>query len=242
MDERAGAESEFTLAFETSSAVGSVALGRGEQVLETRSFSGARKHAAEFLPTIQNLCRAHGVAPAAVHEVYLSIGPGSFTGLRLGVSVARMLALATRARLVAVPTLEAIAQNALDLEPPPPQVAVLLDAKRGRVFAAAFTLRSGQYRPDAAPAEVDPATFLSCQPRQCAALGEGIAYHRASVEACGLPLLPEGLWFSRVETIYRLGRQRAATGGYTEPRELVPTYIRPPEAEEKFAARPGRAL
>ncbi|MBI4717027.1 MAG: tRNA (adenosine(37)-N6)-threonylcarbamoyltransferase complex dimerization subunit type 1 TsaB [Planctomycetes bacterium] len=235
MDKRAGAEPEFILAFETSSAVGSVALGRGDQVLETRSFSGARKHAAEFLPTIQGLCRTHGVAPPAVREVYLSIGPGSFTGLRLGVSVARMLALATGARIVVVPTLEATAQNALDVPPRPQRVAVILDAKRHHVFAAAFDFGQDLYRPVAAPAEFDPAEFLSRQLRDCVVLGEGVAYHRAAIDESGLAVLPEALWLPRVETVYQLGRRRALGGQFTDRRDLVPLYVRPPEAEEKLA-------
>lgn len=230
----------FALAFETSSALGSIALGRGGEVLAVRTFSGPRMHAVDFLPTLDALCRAHSVEPGAVAQVYVSAGPGSFTGLRIGITVARMIALAGGARVVAVPTLEVIAQNALKAAELPEQVAVMLDAKRGRVYAAAFVCVDGALVPTCDPAEVEPGSFLANRGPACSVLGEGIAYHRGVVEASGLPVLPEPFWSPRAETVYQLGHARAAGGEFDDPRTLVPIYLRPPEAEEKWARRQRR--
>ena len=134
-------DSTYALAFETSSAQGCVALGCGPKVLEAARFTKARAHAAEFLPTIDALCRAHDAEPQRIEWVFVSAGPGSFTGLRIGITAARMIALAVGARVVAIPTLEVIAQNALDSPTPPDQVAVILDAKRRRVYSATFARR-----------------------------------------------------------------------------------------------------
>jgi tRNA threonylcarbamoyladenosine biosynthesis protein TsaB len=227
----------LALAFETSSRLGSVALGRADEVLDVRIFSGPRKHAVEFLPAIDDLCRTHRIAPGEVAQVFVSSGPGSFTGLRIGVTAARMIALAVGADVVSVPTLDVIAQNALNVPSPPNHVAVLLDAKRGRVYAAAYELDGGAYRAMTEPVEADPLAFLSLQSTSCAVLGEGVLYHAHSVNASGRPTLDENLYPPRAETVYRLGRQRALAGSFTPPRELVPTYIRPPEAEEKWEAK-----
>lgn len=235
MDCESRIDSTWALAFETSTARGSIALGRGRQVLETRQFSAPRKHAVEFLPTIESLCHGYGIKPAAIRWVFVSIGPGSFTGLRIGVTAARMLALATGASIVAVPTAEAIAENALDATTPPRFVAVLLDAKRSRVFAATFSLIRGAYVPVSEPMEAEPGDYLGRQDPSCAVIGEGVAYHRPAVEASRMDILPETLWPPRAETVYRLGFTRAARGDVSNRRTLVPLYIRPPEAEEKFA-------
>lgn len=233
----------YALAIETSSAIGSAALGCGAHVLESRSLSGPRRHAVEFVSTLAELCDTHSVTAAGVRSVYVSSGPGSFTGLRIGMTAARMIGLATVARCVTVPTLEVIAQNALDAKRQPEYVAVLLDAKRGRVYAAAFALRGGEYIATGEPVEADPAEFLcTCRKESadCAVLGEGVAYHRQAVSACGLLILPETFNPPRAETVYRLGHALECEGRLTDRRTLTPTYIRPPEAEENWQRRHGK--
>jgi tRNA threonylcarbamoyladenosine biosynthesis protein TsaB len=232
MAQRTDSVPGYTLAFETSSAVGSVAIGRGAEVLESRTLSRPKAHAVEFLPTIKALCEAHQVEPTHIERVYVSAGPGSFTGLRMGVTAARMIALGVGARVVGVPTLEVIAQNALDADPPPSRVAVVLDAKRSRVYTAAFIHQGGLYVATSQAIEADPLVFLAAQPHDCAVLGEGVLYHRPAIESSNQRILPESLYRPRAETVYRLGFDRAEHGAFSDPRTLIPTYIRPPEAEE----------
>ena len=243
---RITAESETTsgLAFETSSALGSVALGRGDVVLEERVLSGARRHAVEFIPTIEALCKAHAVEPTSVRRIFVSSGPGSFTGLRIGVTAARMIGWASGASLVAVPTLEVIAQNALDAEVPPDRAIVVLDAKRGRVYTAVFALRANSYVALSDPVEADLGQFI----KECTAgsssyavLGEGVPYHRPAIESSGVPILPESLYPPRARTVYRLGIAYAKAGTFSDHRTLTPTYVRPPEAQEKWEQRHGKA-
>jgi tRNA threonylcarbamoyladenosine biosynthesis protein TsaB len=242
MNEMAG----YALAFETSGAVGSIALGRGDELLETCVFGEPRAHAVEFFPAIERLCRKHAVRPQQVANVYVSAGPGSFTGLRVGITASRTISAATAARIVAVPTLQVIAQNAAELSSSCGWLAVILDAKRGHVYASAFrraaigsTKRPGgvQYLQSSAPAEVEPEAFLTSQPADCAVMGEGVLYHRAAVERSRRLILPESIYRPRAEVVYRLGRAAAALGAFVDRRDLVPVYIRPPEAEEKWKER-----
>jgi len=227
-------ESIYSLALETSGAHGGVALGRGPKILRTGAFSGPRRHATELLPLLEALCSSAAVEPRSLGRVYVSAGPGSFTGLRIGITVARMLALAAGAKIVAVPTLEVIAQNAAEALHPPDHLAVILDAKRKRAYAASFRRTDALYAPTSAPAEINPDEFLSSQPPGCAIMGEGIAHHGAAVAASGLRVLPRHLHAPRCEVVYQLGSARAARGLFDDPRTLIPIYIRPPEAEEKW--------
>lgn len=229
----------WNLAIETSGRIGSVALGRGADVLEIRTFSANLRHAVELLPTIDETCRMRAVPARSIAQVYVSGGPGSFTGLRIGISFARGMVMAAGSRLALIPTLEVVAQNALDAPERPSSVAVILDAKRSKVFAAAFALQAGRYVAVTNPAERDPDAFFASLPSGCAALGEGVAYHREAVERAKLLVLPEELNRARAETVYRLGRDRAERGDFTDPAGMIPLYIRRPEAEEVWEQRHG---
>ncbi|NJL32360.1 MAG: tRNA (adenosine(37)-N6)-threonylcarbamoyltransferase complex dimerization subunit type 1 TsaB [Phycisphaerales bacterium] len=126
----------YNLAIETSSRIGSVTLGRGDVQLVTRELPPQERHRVDLLPVIDELCRAHQVKPADIREIYISHGPGSFTGLRIGITTAKTLALITGARLVAVPTLEVVAMNV------PMQLGVTLivalNMKKDTVYAGVF--------------------------------------------------------------------------------------------------------
>ena len=237
MSRETEAQSQPGLGIETSGALGSVALGLGDTVCGKYDFATPRAHAVDFLPAIARLCRFHDVAPADLAYVFLSIGPGSFTGLRIAVSAARMIALSTHAKIVGVPTLTVIAQNANLLPHPPATVTVLLDAKRQRVYAASFRRISGIYRCDAVPEEVDPGAFLATRPASCPIPGEGVFAHREVTTRSGLGVLPMDHYRARAETVYALGLRMAKNGEIVHPRLLVPDYIRRPEAEERWEQR-----
>lgn len=230
-------KSDLGLAIETSGTYGSVALGRGDTVCGIHEFATPRAHAVDFLPAIARLCREQGIKPADLAFVFLSIGPGSFTGLRIGVTAARMMALSTQARIIGVPTLEVIAQNANLVPNPPESVAVILDAKRQRVYAAFFRHVSGVFRSDSAAEEVEPAAFLAVLPQGCAVLGTGVTVHREAVHRCELNVLPEEFHRARAETVYALGLHKARNAEDIDPKMLVPDYVRRPEAEERWEQR-----
>ena len=135
------------LAVETSSRVGSVALARGPVVLAEKVFSAPLQHSAEIFPAISQLldrfdCRADSIA-----QVHIAVGPGSFTGLRIAVTIAKTLHLANSATIVAVDSLDVIAANVDDgpcgrplrnSEAVMDHIAVVLDAKRGEFYAAVY--------------------------------------------------------------------------------------------------------
>src|SRR6185369_8895119 len=97
---------------ETSGGIGSIAIAEDGCVVVEETFSHGLKHAAGIVPIIDRLCASRGWKPADVEEIYVSVGPGSFTGLRVGITVAKTLAFATGARIVAVPSVDVLARNA----------------------------------------------------------------------------------------------------------------------------------
>lgn len=228
------------LAVETSGRVGSVCVGTGSDIRHAAIFQTDLNHAVELLPTIDRLVGDAGITPADLDAVFVSGGPGSFTGLRIGITAARTISWSTGARTVRVPTLDAIAQNALLVDDPPEHVGVILDAKRKAIYAAAYRLADDAYVPIDSPAERDPDEFLAGIPRPCAVLGEGIAYHSEPVTRSGLPVLDSETYRARAEVIYRLGYARAERNNFDNANELFPIYIRRPEAEEVWERRYGK--
>jgi len=149
------------LAVETSSRIGSVAVALGEKMLAEAQLSGPMKHSAETLPAIRGLLNRFNRKPTEIDQIYISGGPGSFTGLRIAVTIAKTMHIANAVKIVAVDTLDVIAANIIGLaaentfqdsghEPRPYQgrderravsderIAAILDAKRGQFFIAVY--------------------------------------------------------------------------------------------------------
>lgn len=237
----------FSLAIETSGRVGSVALVRDGVVLAEPTFEHGLKHAAGILPMIDSLCREHGVGPMDLAELYVSIGPGSFTGLRIGVTLAKTMSLTTGVKIVAVPTVAVLAANA---PADAVNVIIVLDAKRDQIFTAAFAKKVGSALADGSsivhqggtyierePAHLDSlSSMLSRSPRPVYLLGEGIPYHDKFIpkDDAGVIVTPPELWRAKAGVVASIGMQMAARGEFADADRIVPLYIRKSEAEEKW--------
>jgi tRNA threonylcarbamoyladenosine biosynthesis protein TsaB len=133
----------LAVAIDTSGRAGSVALGSGEKIFGKFVFDGQMRHAAELLPSIKNLIADSGSLISDITEVYVTDGPGSFTGLRIGITAAKMLALAVDVRIVAVSSLYCTAMNAFDYAKANRQtdiqrIVAVIDAKRGQFFFGCY--------------------------------------------------------------------------------------------------------
>ncbi len=104
----------LVLAVETSSRIGSVVIALGEKILDEATFSAPIRHSAEIFPALSNILHRFCRKPDQIDQVHISVGPGSFTGLRIAVTLAKTMHLANAAKIVAVDTLDVIAANATD--------------------------------------------------------------------------------------------------------------------------------
>jgi len=152
----------LVLAVETSSRVGSAALALGPNLLEELRFSAPMQHSSELFPAIGGLLQGHQRAPTDINQIHISIGPGSFTGLRIAVTLAKAMHLANGVQVVTVDSLDVVAANLSDIAgeqigPPgeemaiPDRLAALFDAKRGQFYASIYQrVRPG---PDQSPGD-----------------------------------------------------------------------------------------
>ncbi len=220
----------FNLAIETSGRAGSIALGRGGELLGVAPLGEPRRHNLGLMPAVDALCREHGVKPNELDEVYVSLGPGSFTGLRVGITTAKMLALATGARVVGVPTLDTLAEAAA-----PGAVAVGLNFKRGTLYSAAY--ERGERVLDPALRTLEG--LLAAAPRPVSLIAEKLPPDAALPD--GVTLLPPEAATARAEVLWRLGRRLAGEGRFTDAADLSPLYVREPEAVTLWNERHGDA-
>lgn len=227
------------LAIETSSRTGSVAIASGGQLIRQIDLPPKMRHAVELMPAIRELLAGASWQPRDLNQLYVSTGPGSFTGLRIAITIVRSLAQAVGAQTVAVPTLDAIALNApADVQ----NLAVILDAKRGQVFAARYGRQNGVLVRTWGPGLVDPAQFVRETPFPVSVTGEGVDYHRATLQAAlgeSYRELPRELWFGTAAGIHSIGYSMAKNGNFTPWQQLIPTYIRLAEAEEVWRKKQG---
>lgn len=228
-----------TIAVETSCRRGSIALGAGRDLVAMEHFAADMQHARELLPTADRLCRNAGWSARSFDRCFVSIGPGSFTGLRVAVTFARHMAMASNVEVLPVPTLDVIAANCADLDRPPKHVAAILDAKRGQVYAAMFRHTPEGYERISEAGLTTVASLVERAPTPLSVVGEGIDYHHEALEAAGVTICDRSLWTPSAARVLELGVGPADRDEFVPAGDLVPLYLRRPEAEEIWDKRHG---
>ena len=191
-----------------------------------------RVHSERLLPAIDRLLESAGRTLDDVDAYAVSIGPGSFTGLRVALATVKGLVLGDDRPVVAVPTLAALAAGAAAAPGP---VAALLDARRGEVYGAMYaaagsldaTLPEGVYRPE------ELAERLPAEGSVVVGEGAGPVALRLAELRPELDVLPAGSVALRAEAVGVLGRRRWAAGDAVAAETLLPRYVRRAEAEVK---------
>jgi tRNA threonylcarbamoyladenosine biosynthesis protein TsaB len=229
-----------TLGIETSGLAGLVALRRGGVLLEERELEHTRRrHAQTLILELQTLLRNHDVSPVDVDIVGVSHGPGSFTGLRVGIVVAKTFAFAADCRLVAVDTFAAIAEVA---DESVTSLSVVSDAQRRQLFVGEF-VRNETSRLFERPSVIS----IADADAWCESLADRAAPHFAVAGPVlsrlqeSIPTevrqLPEPDWQPKAASVAAIADRLAAEGQFADPFDLEPFYLRKSSAEEKRDAR-----
>ncbi len=209
-----------TLGIESSGARGGVALLEDDRLLGERIFEKGMVHGRDIAPAIDALLRAYGLAPADLDLVAVDLGPGSYTGLRVGLAAAKGLCLALGRPAAGVASVDALAHSASR-----PLVAAAIDAKWGQIYGALYEngVRTGPITAEA------PAEFARRVP--AGALVVGSACETFGPLFAHAALSGPDLWHPHPAAVARLGLR---SGRRDDASRLVPLYLRPTEAEIKF--------
>ena len=219
------------LAIDTATRWASIALYDGEQVHSEETWHSERNHTVELMPSLVRLLDRQRVSPQELTGVVVALGPGSFTGLRIGLSVAKGLALALKVPLVGVPTLDALAyaQASQDL----PLYAVV-KAGRGRVCTALYQ-REGERWRRATDYRITTLTDL-CQQVEGPTLfcgemdAEGVQFLREKLGQWAVMASPASC-LRRAGYLAELGWQRLKRDEADDPATLSPIYLHHPQID-----------
>ena len=219
------------LGLETSIIPGSIALYDNGVCLQERTLQTDRRHAETLVPEIQRLLADHGYVACDCEAVAVSEGPGSFTGLRIGVTCAKTLAYATGAKVAAIPTLTAVAHNVVD---DVQRLFAVSDAQRKQLFCAEFGRDDdGNWEPVAAISIVDADEFARQRDSQDHVTGPGLAKFAELFEG-RCTILPAATWMPRAAVIAQVGERKIQAAQTTDIWALQPFYLRKSAAEERW--------
>lgn len=229
------------LAVETSGRKGSVAVGETEKPLAEITFSGPMRHSAELFTSVEKLLHQVGRKIEDLGWVSIAAGPGSFTGLRIAVTMAKMMALAADVKIIPLNTMDVIAENATDYINEKNikinKIASIIDAKRKHFFVSVFSRTNNTWQRTQKDCLITSKDFIRRFARHDEPLwllGEGLLYYKDAFKADGIRFLDENYWPAKAKNVYLLGRQNAKKTNYTDPATLTPHYIRIPQALENF--------
>jgi tRNA threonylcarbamoyladenosine biosynthesis protein TsaB len=192
------------------------------------------RHQTRLLALIVELLERAGGGWERVDRIAVGVGPGTFTGLRIGIATARALAQARGIPLVGVSTLQSLAMNGLVRDAPGRIVLAALDARRGEAFAAAWRIAASSGEPEriVEPGAVSPealAELVSKLAPLPLALGTGAIEFRAQLERAGAMVPADD---SELHRITAINHCQLATGlPARTPAEVRPEYLRLPDAE-----------
>lgn len=219
------------LILETSGAVGQAALAEGDCLRSTQRLDETRRHARDLAPTVACLLAQQGWKPHDVHAVLVSQGPGSYTGLRVGIMSAKAFAYATGCTLLGIDTFAAIASQA----PADAQVIdVCADAQQDKVYVQRFRREGTSLSAD--ELTIRPlADWLPTLDASIAVSGPGVRRYRERLPA-DCRLVPEELREPQPASLLQLGLARLARGDSDDLHQVAPRYLRPSSAEEKWTS------
>jgi len=238
------------LAIETATRAGSVGLARGVSVLASRTGDATSSHSIDLLENIDNVLRDAGVELDAVDFFAAAVGPGSFTGLRIGLATTKSLAVALHRSCAGVSTLAAVAYQAGPCE----RTVALLPAGRGEVFAQMFTVDIDEAAALDDAAHLSPERMIATYGNYERVLWAGEGAHaqldllRAEAASRNFPfgvdassqtsgLAARWVVSPRLENvadaIARLAFQQWRSGALIAPENLRANYVRPSDAEIK---------
>jgi tRNA threonylcarbamoyladenosine biosynthesis protein TsaB len=234
------------LAIDTSTAQVSAALGDRGEMLGAVQLRGGRRHAEQLVPAIDSLRRELGIDLGHLAAIAVGIGPGLFTGLRVGVTTAKVMAQALRIPVVGIPSLDLVAYPLRHAER---QIVAVLDARRREVFAARYLPVPGgvQRVSDYAvhtPAELvaDLAADESLASRGFLLAGDGVDTFRAEFETLEHAELAGGEFAApSISALLQLATARCEREEFEQPGALQPLYLRQSDAEIEWDRKVGAA-
>jgi tRNA threonylcarbamoyladenosine biosynthesis protein TsaB len=221
------------LAVDTATYTASLALYEESEgrVLGEESWVSVNNHTVELMPRLVRLFDQQQIGPETLTGLVVSLGPGSFTGLRIGLSVLKGLALARKLPIVGIPTLDVVAQPHMTQSLP---IWALLQAGRGRICAGHYVDHKGRWRRrgDFQLTTLEELCRQITEPvRFCGEIDKADAERIQGTFAFEVSVATPAASLRRAAFLAELGWERLARGDFDDPATLSPIYLRNPQID-----------
>lgn len=226
------------LAIDSSNLVMGVAAVNDNKVLGEHMTNVKKNHSVRLMPAIEQLLNDLDLAPADIDRIAVAMGPGSYTGVRIGVTIAKMMAWTLNKELVGVSSLEIVAQNGRYFDG---LIAPFFDARRGQVYAGLYKSERGivsSAQADRLVVLKDWLGALAKLDRPVLFLSGDMGIHRETIRQ-----MPRAVFAEMTMNVPRaaeLGRLGLKKRPVADIHHFVPTYLRLAEAEAKWLAKQER--
>ncbi len=209
------------LAIDTSTDYLSLAVMDGKNIVARIHRSEPRSHSSLLVPMVDEVLSKSGIKLKDLDGFSLSIGPGSFTGLRIGVTTIKGLALISNKPIVAIPTLDAIAENAKSFHG---IICTVLDARKGKVYACIYSSDGNKIKRLSKVILAPVDELLKLLRRYDEVLFLGDFAERMAPQLTGSRVL-EGSWQPKPEVVGMLGIERFGKKKFVKAENLEPLYV-----------------
>ena len=230
----------YTLAFDSSAKVASVAVMADDRIIASYSIDNGLTQSELLLPMAEDMLKGLGLKFSDIGLFATSVGPGSFTGVRIGVSLVKGLAFGRGVPCVAVSTLDALAENLNGLSG---IIVPCMDARRSQVYTAIYSSdgeKIGKLTEDMAISITDlHERLLSLGNQDIYISGDGYDIVKKKLSELGLQVksTPRDIRLENAASVARIAYKKYSLGEYISDGELSPTYLRLPQAERERLER-----
>lgn len=226
----------LVLGIEAATSVAGVALCENQNIIAERFVNNQRTHSVNLLPMIKAVFQDAGVSPQSLEGIAVSNGPGSFTGLRIGMSTAKTLAQVWDLPIVGISTLDSLAYAVVGLHN---YICPILNARKNEVYTALYDGSKGALQKIFGPQAISPEKLvekIKSLDRDVTFLGDGVSVYQKffSSSLTNIQFASGVVGFPRGAGIAILGHQYLLENGGIDPLQLLPNYIRLSEAEYKW--------
>ncbi len=226
------------LGIESATAQVGCAIGGHEGVLAVAHSSRARRHAENLTPTIDFVRRQARIDLVEISVVAVDLGPGLFTGLRVGIAAAKAVAHALRVPMIGVPSLDLLA---FPMRYTPRLIVAAIDARRGELFYASYRQVPGGVQRLSAHQVGSPddlAAELLASREDCLLVGDGaLRYAEVFAGLTKVEIAEQGFAHPSAASLVQLAHAQALREQWVKPWELEPLYLRKPDAEINWSSR-----
>ena len=230
----------LVLGIESSTQQVGVAIGGHEGVLASTHSARGKRHAESLAPASEFTCKQARVSLSEIGVVAVDLGPGLFTGLRVGIATAKAIAQALRVPMIGVSSLDLLAFPARFS---PRLIAAVLDARRGEVFSALYRQVPGGLQRLTEPQVGSPdelASEIVARGEEVLMVGDGAQRYSALFRPLAdVELVEPELVHPSARALVQLSHAQALREEWVQPWELAPLYLRRPDAEINWSTREG---